>query len=103
VEPGGFRTEFASKVQWASRTDDPLSPYHGFTAAFRHFKDRIAGRKPGPERVVRTVLRLAQMKRMPLRVRCGTDAKLMYFVRKLLPQGLVDWLASRFYRRQLFS
>lgn len=101
VEPGGFRTNFADNQQWGSVSAN--SPYHAQVEAFTRFRARRAA-QPGrsPEPVIDAVLRLATMKTMPLRVRCGKDAMGTWALKRLLPERLQAMLFSAAFRR-LFS
>lgn len=100
VEPGGFRTNFANNLQWGERSFDEHSPYRAQAVGFSRFRQRRAsgpGKAPTP--VIEAVMRLATMNEMPLRVRCGPDARLLYGLKRILPERLQASLFSAAYRR----
>lgn len=93
VEPGVFRTRFASNINWSNSElsgDTSIYLHHlqGFTAFWKKVSNKSAGKDPAV--VAEDTFRLANMKRMPLRHRVGWDAHALYFVRRLFPQPLAD-------------
>jgi NAD(P)-dependent dehydrogenase (short-subunit alcohol dehydrogenase family) len=103
VEPGAFRTSFADKQAWGEHSFDKDSPYQKQTKAYSHYREeRAAGEGTSPTPVIKAVMRLAETARMPMRVRCGKDAKGVYAVKRLLPQGLQSTIFTKVYER-LFS
>ena len=102
VEPGGFRTSFVEKQNWGERSFHDDSPYREQTTGYDRFRERRAsGEGVSPAPVIHAVMRLAKAKRMPLRVRCGKDAKGVYAAKRLLPEGLQTALFSKVYARLL--
>lgn len=92
VEPGGHRTGFATGVEWGAGSG-PGSLYAAQTAAYRALVARFRLRRgAGPERVARTVVRLAATRRMPLRTRVGADSRLAHLLGRVLPEPLA-WRA----------
>lgn len=103
VEPGGFRTKFADKIAWGAGSFDEASPYREQTAQYAGFRERRAsGEGTSPAPVINAVRKLATLKRMPLRVRCGRDAKGVYAVKRLLPEALQTAVFSTVYKK-MFS
>jgi len=89
VEPGGFRTGFHRNIVYGEKSLDPSSAYASQSAAFRRYrKARDTGPGNPVDPVVDAVMKLASAKKMPLRVRCGKDAKASYAVSRMLPEGL---------------
>lgn len=100
VEPGAFRTGFAEKLTWGDKSSDATSPYQKQTAAYRSYREnRTSGEGTSPTPVIKAVLRLAEMKKMPMRVRCGKDAKAGYAVKRALPEFLQTKIFSTLYRK----
>ncbi len=98
VEPGGFRTSFADKVTWGEKSFDNASPYRKQTAAYSRYREkRASGAGVAPTPVIKAVLKLAKAKKMPLRVRCGNDAKAAYAVKRVLPEWLQTKVFSSVY------
>ncbi len=103
VEPGAFRTSFADKQAWGEHSFDKDSPYKKQTEAYSRYREqRASGEGVSPVPVITAVMRLAEAKKMPLRVRCGKDAKGVYAVKRLLPERLQTAVFSKVYGR-LFS
>jgi NAD(P)-dependent dehydrogenase (short-subunit alcohol dehydrogenase family) len=103
VEPGAFRTSFADKQAWGEQSFDDHSPYRKQTLAYSRYREqRASGEGVSPEPVIGAVMRLASSQRMPMRVRCGKDAKGVYAVKRLLPESLQAAVFTKVYAR-LFS
>jgi len=95
VEPGRHNTGFNARLDQPAPAAD--SPY-------RHKFDRAMARRAAlgevpPEQAAATsdrtadrLLRLAESRRMPARLRLGTDARLVFWVKRLLPAALFDRL-----------
>lgn len=72
---------------------DPNDPYHSH---FTHM-DRLIGRlmrltRSSPESIAKTVVRTMARRRAPLRVLATWDAKLLWWLRRFLPQPIYVWL-----------
>jgi NAD(P)-dependent dehydrogenase (short-subunit alcohol dehydrogenase family) len=103
VEPGAFRTGFGDKLIWGENSLNENSIYRAQTAAYQRYREqRTAGTGTSPAPVVNAVLRLASMKRMPMRVRCGNDARGVYAAKRLLPEAVQTAVFSSVYRK-MFS
>jgi NAD(P)-dependent dehydrogenase (short-subunit alcohol dehydrogenase family) len=103
VEPGAFRTGFAEKMAWGENCFEANSVYRTQTEAYRRYREeRASGDGTSPAPVVRAVMRLASMKRMPMRVRCGKDAKSVYAAKRLLPEALQTTVFASVYKK-IFS
>ena len=103
VEPGAFRTGFGDKIVWGEKSFDERSPYRDQTESYARFRERrAAGEGTSPAPVVNAIMRLAGMKEMPMRVRCGKDAKGIYAARRLLPEFLQTLAFTAVYKR-MFS
>jgi NAD(P)-dependent dehydrogenase (short-subunit alcohol dehydrogenase family) len=104
VEPGAFRTSFAEKQAWGEHSFDKDSPYRKQTEAYNRYREqRASGEGVSPVPVIKAVIDLAEAKRMPLRVRCGKDAKGVYAVKRMLPEALQTAVFSKIYGRLFAS
>lgn len=103
VEPGGFRTGFAQHMEWPVENSSQVSLYEHQLSGFRDFFTRLSQRGKGknPERVIDTVINLANRPIMPLRMRVGQDAHALYYMRCIFPQRFVDRLLLRISKRLL--
>lgn len=102
VEPGGFRTDFSKKMALADGAASKASPYRVQTANLRRWQEkRAAGRGVPPERVVRSIVRLAGVHTMPLRTVVGADATAANLLQRLLPFNWAPSLMSKVFQRQL--
>ena len=103
VEPGAFRTGFRDKLVYGEKSFDDASAYAAQFAAFKHYRE---ARESGPgspiDPVLNAVMKLAAARKMPLRVRCGKDAKAGYATKRLLPEGLYRAVLGKVFDK-LFS
>lgn len=93
IEPGGFATRFTDSSVWGENSLKPESPYTRGTSKYQALRTKAGRGKTlgNPDAVVRTIVRASSRRHLPMRIRCGTDAGLAYFFRKLLPGRL--WMA----------
>jgi len=102
VEPGGFRTDFSKKMALAAGASSAQSPYRVQTGNLRRWQERrAAGRGVPPERVVRSIVRLAGTHSMPLRTVVGADATAANLLHRLLPLNWAPSLMSKIFTKQL--
>lgn len=102
VEPGGFRTRFAQNMQWGARAVAPDSIEAKQLLGYRAMQARLLsrpGRDPAP--VVEAIVRLTEMKVMPLRTRVGSDVRLLRALRRSLPEGAAISLLGAAFRRRM--
>jgi NAD(P)-dependent dehydrogenase (short-subunit alcohol dehydrogenase family) len=100
VEPGAFRTSFSDKQAWGEHSFDQGSPYHRQTEAYNRYREqRATGEGVSPEPVIKAVMKLAASRQMPMRVRCGKDAKGVYALQRLLPESLQTAVLTKVYAR----
>lgn len=99
VEPGGFRTRFASNMDWASTpsTESTTPLYDKHIKGYQKFLKKVStqGKGSDPGKVSKVVLKLANQKNIPLRTRVGNDSQLLYYLRRLLPQTVMAQLLKR--------
>lgn len=104
VEPGQFRTSFSKKMKYGETSASPFSPYFRMTKAFRKFRERRSSQRGiAPFPVIERIVDLSEASRMPLRVRCGVDAQVGYWMKWLLPSSLFESLMSFVFGRVLFK
>lgn len=88
VEPGDTKTEFT-----AARTHDepPDSPY--FATADAAVKQMSHDEENGvpPSKVVDAIVKMLGEKNPPIRQAVGADYRLVYWVKRLLPNTLLEW------------
>jgi NAD(P)-dependent dehydrogenase (short-subunit alcohol dehydrogenase family) len=104
VEPGGFRTDFGRNQQWGEANRATGSPYSIQNENFARYRERRGsgpGNPPGP--VIDAVVRLAELSTMPLRVRCGADAKFLYGLKRLTPEWIQTLLFSTAFHRMFVA
>jgi NAD(P)-dependent dehydrogenase (short-subunit alcohol dehydrogenase family) len=101
VNPGAFRTRFRENVQWASLQPSD-SPYTSLTQGYQKRLESLS-QKPGkdPSALSRLVVQLAEMPRMPMRVLCGSDAKMGAFFLKILPRSWFNRLLKKRFQEML--
>ena len=99
VKPGGHRTKFGANLTWGARSFDPNSVYARDTAAFSAtLAKSLEEDGPPPDGVVRKIVALLNMRKMPLRNRVGVDAIGAHLLRSLLPEALflpLSWAIMR--------
>lgn len=99
VKPGGHRTKFGANLTWGVRSLDPTSVYAKDTAAFSATLARsLEEDGPPPDGVVKKIVSLLHMRKMPLRNRVGVDAVGAHLLRSLLPEVLflpLSWAIMR--------
>jgi NAD(P)-dependent dehydrogenase (short-subunit alcohol dehydrogenase family) len=104
VEPGATKTQFGQNVVWGERSLDPRSPYAFQTANYQGIKERIGSRAPDQSGVIRVILKLAHMRKMPLRNFTGRDARSMRRLMRFLPEtiylGLLSIVFSRTFSKK---
>jgi len=95
IEPGAFRTDFKSKTIWGEKSDWPGSPYYQQSQNYKMLSEKLMDSGGHPRVVVRAVLKAAGQKNPPLRIRCGRDAGLVYFAKRLVPEPIFRWMNAQ--------
>ena len=102
VEPGGFRTRFASNMKWGRHALEPGSvearQLEGHRAMLAKMLAR-EGRDPAP--VIEAIADLATMKSMPLRTRVGGDVRSVRLLKRWLPERLFLKIMHAAFRRRM--
>jgi NAD(P)-dependent dehydrogenase (short-subunit alcohol dehydrogenase family) len=103
VEPGGFRTGFGQGMVLASQDGQDAARYQSHFQGYQTFLKRMSTRGKGkdPQRVADAVFKLTGRRSMPLRVRVGNDTQGLYYLRRFLPQFLMDLLLGKVSRNIL--
>ncbi|MFE0754034.1 SDR family NAD(P)-dependent oxidoreductase [Inquilinus sp. NPDC058860] len=95
VEPGRHDTGFNARLDHpAPAADSPYRRKYDRAVARRAALGGVAPERAAAisDRAAARLLRLAEARRMPARLRLGTDAKLVFWVKRLLPAALFDRL-----------
>lgn len=100
VEPGSFVTGFHDNVVWGVRSDEQDSVYSAQTLKYQEFRRTPSPRRSRPaSRVVRRMAQIAERgrrgRRVPLRVRVGNEAHAIYWLKRIFPGALFDWVFRR--------
>jgi NAD(P)-dependent dehydrogenase (short-subunit alcohol dehydrogenase family) len=93
VEPGGHRTSFGGNAQWPEPKIEAYATQNRRMRAFRASLSKKRG--VTPESLAKRVVAIAEMKRMPLRVRIGNDAAVTWMARRMFPQRISYSLFTR--------
>ena len=99
VRPGFINSLAFLKVQYSRRREAQLgdSPYDAHYENMTRFVTKLMQKSPcTSESVARSIFKIARMKTPPLRVPGTTDARIFYWVRRLLPRALYHKLLYRF-------
>jgi NAD(P)-dependent dehydrogenase (short-subunit alcohol dehydrogenase family) len=99
VAPGGHRTGFVANLQWAAAKS---ATYAAQVAGYQRLQQKLSSGKGTPgDGVVRTLVRLAEAKHVPLRTAVGKDAQALAAFQGLLPRGLRAPASSFLFSRLL--
>lgn len=102
VEPGSFGTRFAANVVWGEQPLPPGSRDAQQLAAFHKLRAEMSRRAGNdPRAVVDAVLRLLEMRQMPLRMRVGREATAVRWLRRLLPESTMLRLVHALFQHRL--
>ncbi len=97
VEPGAFSTDFKANVVYGERSNSQSSPYFQQSQNYKKYTEDFIKKSGDPEVVVAAVLKAAESKRPPLRIRCGKDAAFVYLAKSLAPAPLFRGLNRAFF------
>ncbi len=105
VEPGRFLTEFGSNILWGMRSFSQTSPYKESTENYKKFKESLshAPHIPNAIQMAKTLVDLAEMKKMPLRVRCGKDVQATFWLKRLLPEWMITRIFSIAFQKKYYT
>ncbi|MNH99575.1 putative ketoacyl reductase [compost metagenome] len=88
VQPGTYDTGIKEKHVYHAKPD---SPYSKMTEAFNRFNKKSEDNAPDPVHVAHVIVRIAKARYPKLRYTCGSDAKMIFLLKKLLPWKLIEW------------
>ncbi len=87
IQPGGFETGFGQNLIWGA--DAETSLYGTQIKNYRSLHEMVSRKKAqDPMVVARGVLRLSQMKRIPMRKVFGRDGAFSYLIKTFLPEKI---------------
>ncbi|MDV3427364.1 MAG: SDR family oxidoreductase [Bacillota bacterium] len=95
VESGDTKTGFTGKRQF-TQASETLVYRERFTKSI----DAMAKSEqngPGPEVVVKSIIRVINSKNPPVRIACGFSYKAIVFIKRLLPSRLIAYAVSKLY------
>jgi NAD(P)-dependent dehydrogenase (short-subunit alcohol dehydrogenase family) len=92
VEPGTYNTGIAAKHVFRHQPD---SPYAKMIKRFDDFNRKSEQHAPDPQQVADTIRRICRSRRPKLRYVCGSDARMIGWMKRLLPWRLVEWILRK--------
>lgn len=106
VEPGSFLTNFSKNRQTPKTLHSKASPYYGLINNFfkRYEQTHRTGDKSAtsktadPQEVADTIYTIAHTTKPRLRYLVGGDAYKFYYLRKILPAFIWEWLLHKIYK-----
>ena len=97
VEPGGFRTNFGTNIDWGL---GDVSDYRTWTQGYHRLHDQLSkgeGKIPTP--VINRILNIAEGRSLALRYRAGLDAVFNSFMNWLVPERLRLFVMGRMFQK----
>ncbi|WP_139991273.1 SDR family oxidoreductase [Paenibacillus paridis] len=88
VQPGTYNTGISAKHVYRSQ---PNSPYSKMIERFNAFNAKSEQNAPDPIHVANTIVKICRKSHPKLRYTCGSDAKMIFLMKKLLPWRLIEW------------
>ena len=97
VEPGDISTGFTSARAWTRAAEVESSPYRKrcAQAVAAMAKSELGG--PGPQIVVKDVVRLLRMKNPPARVITGLSYKMVGLLKRIVPDSFLEYVLVKMY------
>lgn len=95
VEPGDTKTGFTDKREFTAASENSV-----YKEKMTKAIDAMAASEqkgPGPEIVVKSIVRIINSKNPAVRVTCGFTNKAIVFIKRLLPSRLIAYAVSKFY------
>jgi NAD(P)-dependent dehydrogenase (short-subunit alcohol dehydrogenase family) len=96
IEPGVIRTDFYDRSMDPARSERVPAEYAGILARSDRYREKSAHSGTAPEAVARAIFRAATDRGGRLRYPVGSDAVLVSFLRRILPDGLFSAVLGRF-------
>jgi len=96
IEPGDIKTGFTSARVWAEAAKDD-TPYKERCQKAVEAMAKSEMNAPGPEIVVKAVEKIINSKNPPIRTVVGADYKLIAFLKRLVPDKLIEYVVTKMY------
>lgn len=96
IEPGDVRTGFTSGRVWTEASKG-ATPYKERCQKAVEAMERSEMSGPGPEIVVKAVAKIIASKNPPIRTVVGADYKLIAFLKRLVPDRLIEYVVAKMY------
>ncbi len=99
IEPGGFKTSFTKKVRAGAQSHSSHPVYgHKIQAMRRFLEKRAVQSAADPKAVVHLITKLSESKNPSLHNVIGNDAKLLIWLKTLLPDFIVHKMIHRMFQ-----
>lgn len=92
VQPGTYDTGISAKHVYRNQ---PNSPYSKMIERFNQFNQKSERNAPNPMHVANTIVKICQSRNPKLRYICGSDAKMIFLMKKLLPWRAIEWILRK--------
>ena len=97
VEPGGFRTNFGTNIDWGS---GDVSDYRTWTQGYHRLHDQLSeGKGKAPAPVINRILSIAKGESTALRYRAGPDAFMAALMNWLIPENIRLFVMGRLFKK----
>lgn len=96
VEPGDTKTGFTEKRNYVAASKEGSAYYDTFTKSITSM-EKSEQNGPGPEIVVKEVLRIIKRKNPPVRATAGFSYKAVVFLKRLVPAKFIEFVVSKIY------
>ncbi|HET9869676.1 MAG TPA: hypothetical protein VFR02_04150, partial [bacterium] len=97
VAPGSYGTRVFDSARYGAGVRAKGSPYAAFTQQVESLARAEAAKARPPREVAELILRVVQGRALKPVYLAGPDAKALNFLKWLLPDGIFEWLFSRFF------
>lgn len=96
VEPGDTKTNFTDTRTYSKAANETSAYWDKFNKSVNTMiKSEKNG--PGPEKVVRAIMKIINQKKPPVRIVPGVSYKTIALLKKILPSRLVVYIVSKIY------
>lgn len=104
IEPGTFKTDiFTRNLKFGTYMNDINSPYYQFSQHIKHlFDKRMADLKSHPKEIANLIGEILENPHPKFRYLIGKDAKIRYWVRRLLPFSWYSGLVKKALKMEKF-
>ncbi|WP_169089433.1 hypothetical protein [Paenibacillus sp. PL91] len=92
VQPGTYDTGIAAKHVYRSNLD---SPYSRMIERFNQFNKKSEQNAPDPIHVANTIVKICHARSPKFRYTCGSDAKMIFLMKKMLPWRTIEWVLRK--------